>query len=226
MSFHSATYIAPLLSAFEEIGDSEKAKAMNAYLKHQFSFYGVMTTERRATLKYFYKTQPKLTWSQAKEVAFELWQKSNRECHYCAIEFLAFYKNEFDEDFIVLIEQLIIKNSWWDTVDHVIGQLIFPYLKKYPTIMYAKAGIWNKSENIWLQRSSIIFQLKQKDKVDVKIMEKHILYCSKSKEFFVQKAIGWMLREYAKTHALWVLNFVDKYPLAPLSKREASKHLT
>jgi len=225
MIFEASAYIKPLIAEFEANANTIKAKKMEAYLLNKFSFYGVMTTERRLILKHFYLSSKKLSWQQAQEVSMLLWKQRNRELHYCAIEFIAFYKKETDENFIKVIEQFIVENSWWDSVDGTYSHLLRNYFTKFPEQVQAYTDKWNKSNNIWLQRMSIIFQLKSKDNTDTLILSKHIVHCANSKEFFVQKAIGWALREYAKTNPSWVKMFVTQNKLPALSKREAIKNL-
>ena len=223
--FSPQQYTQTLIDAFTELADGQKAKAMSAYMKNHFLFFGITTTERRMLFKAFLKTSDKINWQQAKEVALYLWKMPYRELHYCAIELIIYYKKQMDEDFIITIENnFILQNSWWDSVDTVNSKLISVYFAKYPKQITSLTKRWNESNNIWLQRSSIIFQLKNKEKTNVSLLSKHIINCSKSKEFFVQKAIGWALREYAKNNPLWVANFVENNELPSLSKREALKH--
>jgi 3-methyladenine DNA glycosylase AlkD len=111
-------------------------------------------------------------------------------------------------------------------VDFIATECLGPYFKMYPNQISKITSQWNKSSNIWLQRSSLLFQKNYKKETDAELLSRYILNLRSSKEFFIQKAIGWMLREYAKTDAGWVVDFVNNNELAPLSKREAMKHLT
>ena len=122
---------------------------------------------------------------------------------------------------------MITQKSWWDTVDSMASDITGPYFQRYPEQIRPVTGGWNRSRNIWLQRSSLLFQKAWKKETDKERLASYILHLSKSTEFFVQKAIGWSLREYAKTDPDWVRSFVKSHQkeLAPLSKREALKHL-
>ncbi len=214
-------YTKPLILEFERKANIERRDAMSAYMKNKFVFYGIMTTERRAILKEFITQSKPLSWTEVKDVAQEIWQNPEREMHYCAIELFEHYKKNIDEGFIIIIEKLIKENSWWDTVDAINSKLVDYYFKKFPNKIYSTTTHWNNSNNIWLIRVSIIFQLKWKTKIDIKILEQNILPHTKSKEFFIQKAIGWALREYSKTNHSWVLEFVRNNSLPSLSKKEA-----
>ena len=123
-----------------------------------------------------------------------------------------------------LSEEMIKQKSWWDSVDHIATWILGPYFQKYPNQIKDVTFKWNQSENFWLQRSSIMFQKSYRSKTDTKLLTDYILHCAGSKEFFIQKAIGWALREYAKTNPDWVKKFVKTNELPVLSRREALKH--
>ena len=154
----------------------------------------------------------------------EAWQLPEREWQYFALELLAHYKKQWRISTVKIIEYCIIHKSWWDTVDGIADVWAGEYFKLFPQQITSITGKWNQSENMWLQRCSLLFQKKYKGKTDTKLFSKYIKHLSSSKEFFIRKAIGWALREYAKTNPSWVKNFVESNELSPLSKREALKH--
>ena len=121
---------------------------------------------------------------------------------------------------------MITHKSWWDTVDFISSSLIHYWWKSAPDLLDKRlAPQWSKSENMWLNRTSIIYQLRRKKTTHCEILSQHIMLHSQSKELFLQKAIGWALREYAKIDSKWVLEFVATHELKPLSKREALKQI-
>ena len=125
-----------------------------------------------------------------------------------------------------LFEFMIKHKSWWDTVDFISSSLVNYWWKMDPELLdKSVTPEWNKSDNFWLNRTSIIYQLRRKDLTNERILSQHIIPHSNSNEFFVQKAIGWALREYAKINSKWVLDFVATHQLKPLSKREALKQI-
>lgn len=194
------------------------------YLRNQFEFLGVDTATRRIIFKQWLASGALPPYEMLPELTGEMWQKE-REMQYCAIELAAGYKKEWTIPFIEVIEAMIVSDSWWDTVDAASALLCGPYFKKFPAQVKAITGRWNRSENTWLQRSSLLFQLKYKQQTDTVLLAKYILRLASSGEFFVQKAIGWVLREYAKTDAAWVRQFVQAHTLKPLSRREALKNI-
>ena len=122
------------------------------------------------------------------------------------------------------IKRLIINKSWWDSVDSL-ANIIGILCAKYPELVQNHILSWAESENIWLARVAVLFQLKYKEKTDREFLEFIIAKNCNSKEFFITKAIGWALREYSKTNKEWVKSFLEGHALQPLSVREASKYL-
>ena len=121
---------------------------------------------------------------------------------------------------------MVITNSWWDTVDYIASELSAPYFKKFPGQIKIVTGAWNRSDSFWLQRSSLLFQKNYKAALDKDLLTAYILNLASSKEFFIQKAIGWVLREHSRFDPQWVKAFVDKHQLPSLSKREALKTIS
>lgn len=149
-----------------------------------------------------------------------------REYQYCAVELLAFHKKLWSEHSILPIEHCIVQKSWWDTIDFIAAECTGPYFNRLPQQVKSVTGRWNTCNNIWLQRSSLLFQKSYKKNTDLELLTKYIKHLSGSKEFFIRKAIGWILREYAKTNPQWVIDFVGKHEISPLSKREVLKYLS
>jgi 3-methyladenine DNA glycosylase AlkD len=134
------------------------------------------------------------------------------------------HKN-WPKEIIQTFEKMLVNKSWWDSVDFINSELLGRYFKKYPEKIRPVTEGWMASNHIWLQRSCLIFQLNYKKQTDTGLLSEYILRLNDSNEFFIQKAIGWALRQYARTDAAWVKDFVEKTPLKPLSKREALKHI-
>ncbi|MFY8004444.1 MAG: DNA alkylation repair protein [Chitinophagaceae bacterium] len=215
-----------LKQQFEGLKNPTIAKQQSAYMLHQFRFLGIMTPERRATTKAIINTYKITDYEELVSVVNTVWQLPEREFQYAAVEILAAYKKIWQPSIIELIEQFLIDKSWWDSVDHIASECLGYYFLQFPFQVPQVTDNWHLSSNIWLQRSSLMFQKSYKTKTNIYLLEKYIAHLHKSKEFFVQKAIGWALREYSKTNSSWVIAITKKYPLANLSKREALKRLT
>jgi 3-methyladenine DNA glycosylase AlkD len=162
---------------------------------------------------------------ELQEIVKELWTLEQREFQYFGVELMAFYKKLWNEKTIDLFEHCIVNKSWWDTVDFISNECNATYFLLFPKQIKPVTTRWNRSNNIWLQRSSLLFQKGYKENIDTKLLIGFIVNLSSSKEFFVQKAIGWVLRDYAKINPEWVKAFVNNHELPNLSKREAMKHL-
>jgi 3-methyladenine DNA glycosylase AlkD len=218
-------YVEDLYELFKFAGNPELAKGAEVYMKNQFKFFGIYTNERRTLSNTYIKEVGLLSSKELVKTVKELYNQPYREFQYVAMELIAFHKKQWTEDIIKLAEFCITHKSWWDTVDNIASLILTDYFKKYPHQINSVTSIWNNSSNMWLQRSSIMFQKAFKKETNTQLLSKYILNCNHSKEFFIQKAIGWALREYSKTNPLWVKNFVANNTLAPLSKREALKRV-
>ncbi len=204
--------------------DVENAAGAKAYMRNQFEFFGLKAaTRQRISKTYMKKKLP--AYADLEIIVTQLWQLPEREYQYFAIDLIAAMKKLWTADVIKLIEYVLVNKSWWETVDHAATDLTGPYFKIFPLQISKVADKWNRSDNFWLQRSSIMFQKKYKKETDTALLSKYILNHTQSNEFFIQKAIGWALREYSKTDPAWVKKFVKENKLAPLSEREALKRI-
>lgn len=210
---------------FDQQADADRAFQMKKYMKDLFPFFGIQANPRRAICSQFLKDYG----LPEKKVLFELvkllWEKDEREFHHFGAELVHKFKNSIEEDDLEIFQWMIIHKSWWDTVDFIAANLVGNYFRKYPQHTYQMVQKWQDSENMWLQRSTLIFQLKYKEKTDVDLLTRQILALKDSKEFFLRKAIGWALREYSKTNPDWVREFVGKTTMSGLSTREALKRI-
>lgn len=216
-------YFQNLYQALKEASNSQRKKSSEAYMRNQFAFLGVDTSLRRHIFKDFLKTKGKPDYDLLPMLIREMWGLE-RELQYCAIELATPLHKNWEPDFLVTMEWCITHQSWWDTVDQIASDWLHNYFLHFPTNKVNITRGWNQSDNRWLQRSSILFQKKMKEKTDLGLLSEYILRHAHSNEFFIQKAIGWSLREYAKTDAEWVRNFAENNYLKPLSRREALKH--
>jgi len=128
-----------------------------------------------------------------------------------------------NKDFISVIEFMITNKAWWDTVDMIATHHVAALFRRFPEMIPVYTKKWLNSQNIWLQRTALLFQLKYKDKTDTTLLFDMIRKLAGHKDFFIRKAIGWVLREYSKTAPDAVIQFIDQNQLSPLSKREALK---
>ncbi len=123
------------------------------------------------------------------------------------------------------LKYLIISNSWWDSIDFISPKLVGYVFKTYPELIPTYTDKWIESDNFWLQRSAILFQLKYKQNTDFELLKSIILRLNTEEEFFIRKSIGWALREYSKTNPKAVKDFIENNELKPLSAKEGLKFI-
>lgn len=219
----------PYLKKIQKIlaanSDTTNAKGAKAYLLNQFEFYGIKTPLRRKICKEFYKANPINDHNELSTLIKECFGEPQRELHYFAIELLGYHKKLWSKQTIPLIEWMITHQSWWDSVDSTNSFVISKYFLQFPEAIEATTIKWNQSNNKWLQRMSLLFQLTYKEKTNTVLLTHYIEHTQLEEDFFIRKAIGWALRAYAYTNKKWVIQFVKDHPsLSNLSKREALKH--
>jgi 3-methyladenine DNA glycosylase AlkD len=220
-------YVAELTAWFRSHARPENAIAMSAYMKNRYEFLGIQTPERNALLKAFLQVQGRPeNEQQLEQVVKLLWEQPEREFQNVAMSFLDAHGRRTEESRIKLLELLIVEKSWWDTVDFLAGNAAGSYLIHYPEQIENYPDKWIQSENLWLRRSALLFQLGYKHRTNEERLFRYISSCGHEKEFFIAKAIGWALRQYARVNPDAVIAFVAKESLQPLSKREALKRLT
>jgi 3-methyladenine DNA glycosylase AlkD len=215
----------PLINRFEKHADPEYGRKMRAYMKDQFDYLGLPSPLRKELAKDFYKAYGYPKPEEVEAIVTDCWQMPYREYKYFAMELMVKMRKKSGHDAIHLYEGLVVDQSWWDTIDLIAPSLIGYHLEQYPEERKKYIRKWIDSNNIWLQRSCILFQLKYKSKLDPDLLSSIILELKDSKEFFIRKAIGWSLREYSKTNPGFVISFVHSNELSGLSHREALKWL-
>ncbi len=215
-------FIQALETEFSKNANPKLAEEQKAYLKNKFEFFGMRTESRRLVQKPFLDKKYLPSKAEAFEIIKIIWHKPEREFHYFAQELAFLYHKNSDETDIDLFEFMVLHNSWWDTVDFIATKLVGSYFKAYPAKKKQYINKWLASNHMWLQRTALLFQLKYKDELDTHLLSSTINFLLGSKEFFINKAIGWVLREYSRTNPKWVGQFVEETPeLANLSKKEA-----
>jgi 3-methyladenine DNA glycosylase AlkD len=205
--------------------DPEKAVPMKAYMRNQFDYLGIQSPQLAELNKGFIEKYGLPDLPDLEEILRDLWVLPEREYQYAALGFLHRMEKELPPDFIRVMEFLLVTKSWWDTVDSLAGGTIGFHFKHFPKVKEKYIARWRKSENIWLRRTTLLFQLGYKKDTDFPLLCDLIQENLGSKEFFINKAIGWSLRQYSRIDPDGVRSFVVQTPLHPLSKREALKWL-
>jgi len=216
-----------LISELNAVADTAQAEAMQDYMKGRFLFFGVKAPVRKAILKELWtKHKAEMTREHILDISKNLFEQPQRELHYCAVELVSRYlKKKFYKEDIAFVKHLIITHSWWDTVDMIAKHHLGGYIKLFPEQKTSVIKGYSESSNMWLNRSAILFQLDYKEATDSKLLFHLCLRHKDTGEFFINKAIGWALREYGKYNPKAVMDFVSASSLAPLSEKEALRKL-
>ncbi len=210
-----------IVECFESNRNDQNAEAMAKYMKNHFEFIGIKKPLRAELQKPFMDELMRCTWEEQLQFAKELWAMEYREYQYFSMELLYKVKKNWNESHLAFFELMIVEKSWWDSVDTISTKLIGSYLSDKPKLAKEVMKSYSTDANMWKRRTSIIFQLSYKKKTDLPMLFSNILNNLHDKQFFIQKAIGWALRQYTRTDANTVRSFVEKHKVDGLAKREA-----
>ena len=212
-----------LVKELKAVAKPDDAVAMKAYMKNKFDFLGVKTPARRKFAKAFFKQQTDsvIDW----DFINEAWNNPYRESQYIALDYLEIRKKLLTPSDLPRLKKLAQTKSWWDTIDfldRLVGTIIARFPETKEIIL-----VWSRDEDIWLRRLAIDHQLLRKEETDTELLEKILVNNLGQTEFFINKAIGWALRDYSKTNPDWVRDFIERHQaeMAALSIREGSKYL-
>ncbi|RDU37410.1 DNA alkylation repair protein [Neobacillus piezotolerans] len=218
-------YISKLKDLFEEHRSPENAVGMEKYMKNHFPFLGIKKPLRAELEKAFYVETGLDKEPFDERFVRMLWELPEREYQYTALGYLAKFNRKLGPETLWLAKDLITGKSWWDTVDALASNPVGVLAARSPEEIPFVIDKWAVSDHMWLRRTAILHQLKYKNETDEQRLYTYIRQNADSKEFFIQKAIGWALREYSKTNPDSVREFIQNSKLAALSRREGSKYL-
>lgn len=218
-------YTEAIQSLFRSHADPVAAVPMKRYMRDQFEYLGLKNQVVAALRKEHIDQHGLPVLSDLDTILRELWALPEREFQYIALSLLGRIEKQLPPQFIETLEYLLVTKSWWDTVDTISTGALGVHFKRFPEVREMYLSKWRKSENFWLRRATILFQLNYKKETDFHLLREIIRENVGSKEFFINKAIGWALRQYTRVDPRAVREFVAATPLHPLSAREALKWL-
>ncbi len=203
---------------------------MQAYMKSAMPYYGIQTPGLRAICKRLFTAHPIQTASAWRDACLRIWREAQfREERYAAIGLtgVRLYSSLQTLETVAMYEEMIVTGAWWDFVDSIASKRLGALLSSYPTRMRKEMLKWSRCPNLWKRRSAILCQLGFKRDTDLDLLYACIEPSLSSKEFFLQKAIGWALRQYAWTDPREVVRYVRERgnELGRLSRREALKNI-
>jgi 3-methyladenine DNA glycosylase AlkD len=215
-----------LIRGLEGLADPSRAPAMQAYMKTDQPFFGVPAVPRRESFWKVVRSFPDVSREEYERVVDELWNGKHREETFQAIEVALYFRAYRDLASWPLYERLVRTATNWDQLDAVVTTLVSPLVLENRRLERV-VGKWAADPDLWVRRASLLAHLRHKDRTNTELLGRTILRLADEKEFFIRKAIGWVLREYARTDSDWVRDFVDAHGerLSVLSRREALKRL-
>ena len=234
------TYAGAVRAALAEVGDPERAAQQQAYMKSELPYVGLGAPALRSMLRPILAEHRFADRAQWEAAALELVEDAtHREEWYAAVALLRHrsYRTWLDVDLLPLLEELVRLGAWWDVVDeiagHVVGQVLLDHRGKATPVMdaWAVADPGSGETSMWVRRTAMLAQLRHAEATDTDLLERVLVAnlddTAYGREFFIRKALGWALRQYARTDAAWVQTFVSTHTdrLSGLSRREALKHL-
>ncbi|GGS97538.1 DNA alkylation repair protein [Streptomyces chromofuscus] len=220
------TLLERLTATYGAAADPERAAPMRAYMKDVAPFLGLTTPLRRALSRTVVAGTPRPDETACAAVALRCWRLPEREYHYFAVDYLRRHVGRCSSAFLPVARQLVTTVPWWDTVDPVAAHVVGPLVAADPALK-AEMDAWIVDDDLWLVRTALLHQLRYQERTDTERLFAYCLRQSGHPDFFVRKAIGWCLREYAKTDPDAVRGFLarERGRFAPLSVREALRNI-
>lgn len=217
-----------------EAGDPEKAPAMRAYMKSALPFHGVTAVPLRKLCRELVDAEPLPDEAAWRAAVLELWDgATHREERYAVLALCSHrrYRAYQHPGTLDLYRHLVVTGAWWDLVDDLASHKVGPILRADFEEVSGLIRAWAVDDDLWVRRTAILCQLGSKAETDVFLLRwclvQNLEDSMHGREFFIRKAVGWALREYARTDPAWVRVFVAEHGsrMSGLSRREATKHL-
>jgi 3-methyladenine DNA glycosylase AlkD len=220
----AATLLDRLTTAFEAAADPAAAVPMRAYMRDQFDYLGLRMPAQRRLARQAARGLPAPGQADLAEFARACWAQPFREYQYAACDYLRRHVGVCGPDFLPVVRELIEAKSWWDTVDTLAADVVGPLVLQHPELAL-DMDEWVADGYLWIIRTAILHQLTYARRTDTGRLFGYCAQQAGHPDFFIRKAIGWALRQYARTDPAAVASFVARTPLSGLSRREALRHI-
>ncbi len=229
------TYVGAVRSALAGTGDPVRAAQQRAYMKSELPYVGLTAPELRMLLKPFLAEHRFVDRGPWEAAVLELVEDAaHREEWYAALALLRHpaHRQWLDAELLPLVAEVVRVAAWWDVVDelagHVVGQVLLDHRARATPVMDA----WSiDADSLWIRRTAMLAQLRHAEHTDTDLLTRVLVAnlddTAYGKDFFIRKALGWALRQHARTDAAWVQTFASTHAdrLSGLSRREALKHV-
>ena len=216
-----------IVEAFSSSRDPFRAEGMSAYMKHRFPFLGITSPERRRLVQAAFGGLPRPDERDLKDFAQACWRRAEREYQYAAIDQMRKATRSLSDGFLTELRWLIVTKPWWDSCDSLSGTVAGGIVRRFPESAPVMEE-WISDQDLWLRRAALLHQLKWKEDCDQERLFRFCMLTMDENDFFIRKAIGWALRQHARTAPGDVTRFLteNRDRLSGLSFREAAKHLS
>jgi 3-methyladenine DNA glycosylase AlkD len=217
-------YVSGLRERASLLKNSEEAAKLSRYMRDQFMYFGLRAPEMKQVWKEHLSSEGLPKIEDLETIIQSCWACEEREMQVIALYILDQFVKDLRVEDIKLLEYMITTKAWWDTIDHIAKKQVGGYFLKFPEQREQIINKWLHERNIWLLRSAILFQLGYKEKTDEPLLKRIIVQTKDTNEFFVDKAIGWALREYSKFNRSFVNDFLAEYEVSELVRRETKRN--
>jgi 3-methyladenine DNA glycosylase AlkD len=218
--------IEELCSNLKLVADKDRSIAMAKYMKDNFKYFGIPSEKRKEIQRSFFQnikgTEPQIK----RKIVLDLWNEPERECQYVALDYIQTWpKKEYKKEDVELIYFLLTHKSWWDSVDGIASNFMGKYFSIFPEEIDRIISKWRNDPDMWVRRACLLFQLKYGADTNFELLRSLIDEYNEDKQFFIQKAIGWTLRQYSKFEPDKVRDFADQRVFGTVAKREIYKYI-
>ena len=212
-------------AALRSLKNAERAAGMRAYMRGRFEYLGITTPERREAVAPLIRAFKPATAGELRGTAEGLWAMREREYQYVAADLLARYHAALSFDDLGWLLDLAQEKSWWDTVDCIV-KVVGKIVRRSGVRGVRAMDRAVKHKDFWVRRIAMLHQLGWRGECDTERLFRYAELLAAEKEFFVRKAIGWALRDYAWHDWRAVESFLKttSAALSGLTVREAGKN--
>ncbi len=230
------TYVGAVRAVLAQVGDPDRAVQQQAYMKSELPYVGLTAPALRQVLKPLLVEHRFIDRGSWEAAVLELWDEAtHREEWYAAIALLRHqsYRGWIDLDLLTVVEHLVRAGAWWDVVDEIAGHLVGQVLLEDRSEATPVMDAWSvDGDSLWIRRTAMLAQLRHAEETDTDLLDRVLVAnlddSTYGRDFFIRKALGWALRQHARTDAAWVEAFVSTHAgrISGLSRREALKHVS
>jgi 3-methyladenine DNA glycosylase AlkD len=224
----AAGEVGSIEAALRRRGTTERAEGAKAYLKSQLDFLGVDAKGVRETAREVLGRHPALDHDEVIALVRALWTTRVFDLHAVGVALLERRAKLLGADDLALLDELLRRSGTWALVDWIATKVAAPIVARDPAT-HTVLERWSCDPDFWLRRASMLSLLPElrAGRGDFQLFARFAAGMLDEREFFIRKAIGWVLRDTSRKRPELVHDFLDRHldRLSGLTFREAVKHL-